>query len=181
MNRYGFALIVEGPDLQESRHLDALHEMGCSDASVGRSAGVQYLDFDREAETFAEAVFEAMAAVEAAVPGAQVVRLEPDDLVTAAEIAARTNRTRESIRLLVSARRGPGGFPAPATHLRRRNRMWRWAAVARWFDEALGEPVPGAGLEEARFVAACNAALELRAQQGGLRFAERQRLQELVS
>jgi len=59
--------------------------------------------------------------------------------------------------------------------------MWHWPAVARWFGDALGEPVQGLNLEEARFVAACNAALELRVQQEGLRAAERQRIQELVS
>ena len=181
MSRHAFALIVEGPDLQEVPHLEALFEMGCSDASVGRVGAVQYLEFDREAVTFAEAVFEAMAATEAAVPGPRVVRLEPDALVTAAEIAARTGRTRESVRLLVTGERGPGGFPAPATHFRNRNRMWHWPSVAQWLAVALGEPVPGSNPDEARFVAALNAALELRAQQPGLRAADRRRIRQLVS
>jgi hypothetical protein len=181
MRLHEFTLVVEEPDLQEEAHLKALFEMGCSDASVGRIGGVQYLDFDRSAETFAEAVFETMAAIEAAVPGARVVRLEPDDLVTMAEIAWRTGRTRESIRLLVAGERGPGTFPIPGTHFRSRHRMWHWPAVARWFTEALGESVQGSEPEKARFAAAFNAGLDLRSHQAGLPEADRRRIRQMVS
>jgi hypothetical protein len=181
MSCYEFTLIVEGPDLQEGRHLQALYDLGCSDATVGRIGEVQYLDFDRGAETFAEAVFEAMAAVEVAVPGARVRRLEPDDLVTMAEIAARAGRTRESIRLLVSGERGPGGFPVPATHFRSRQRMWHWPAVALWFAESLAEPQDLGDAGVARFVSAFNAGLELRAHQERLPASDRKRIRQMVS
>ncbi|HUU60867.1 MAG TPA: hypothetical protein VMX37_00535 [Acidimicrobiia bacterium] len=181
MTGYQFTLIVEGPDLQEAAHLGALFRMGCSDATVGRRREVQYLDFDRQAETFPEAVSEAMAAIEAAVPGARVVRLEPDDLVTMADIAARTGRTREGVRLLALGERGPGGFPAPATHFRSRYRMWRWPAVLVWFGEALGEASSRGDLSRHQFVAAFNAALDLRRHQEGLSPADRRRLRRLVS
>ena len=126
MTAHRFMLIVEGPDLQDGVHVDALFEAGCDDATVGRVGATQYLDFDREAETLANAVFEAAEAIEAAVPEARVVHLGPDDLVTMSDIAERTGRTRESVRLLINGERGPGGFPAPATHLKSRNRMWEW-------------------------------------------------------
>lgn len=181
MTGYQFTLIVEGPDLQEDPHLEALYEMGCGDAAVGRAGAVQYLDFDRQAGTLPEAVFEAMAAIEAAVPGARVVSLEPDDLVTMAEIALRTGRTRESVRLLIAGERGPGGFPAPATHFRSRHRMWHWPAVALWYAERLEEPQQSGDAAMARFVAAFNAGLNLRAFQEGLSAADRGRLRRLVS
>jgi hypothetical protein len=60
------------------------------------------------------------------VPEALVIRVEPDELVTAAEIAQALGRSRESVRLLIFGKRGPGGFPAPASHLRSRGRLWRW-------------------------------------------------------
>ena len=59
MTVHRFMLIVEGPNLQDEGHVDALFEAGCDDATVGRVGATQYLDFDREAETLADAVFEA--------------------------------------------------------------------------------------------------------------------------
>ena len=44
-----FTLIVDGPDVQEEALIEALFEAGCDDGLVGRSEGVQYIEFDREA------------------------------------------------------------------------------------------------------------------------------------
>jgi hypothetical protein len=176
-----FTLIVEGADLQDEASADALFEAGCDDATIGRVGATQYLDFDREAASFADAVFDATRAVEGALPGARVVHLEPDDLVTMSEIAERTGRTRESVRLLVSGDRGPGGFPAPATHFRSRQRMWRWQEVAAWFVEELGEAELRAGDgKTAAFIVAFNAGLTLRAARGRIPAEERRRLRKLA-
>ena len=176
-----FTLIVEGVDLQDEASVEALFDAGCDDAMIGRVGGIQYLDFDREAETIGDAVFGATGAIESALPGAQVVHLEPDDLVTMSEIAERTGRTRESVRLLVGGGRGPGGFPAPATHFRSRQRMWRWQEVVAWFAERLGGAVPEAGdPTTAAFIVAFNAGLALRAAQGRVPTEERRRLRRLV-
>ena len=74
MPAHQFMLIVEGPDLQEDGRIDALYESGCGDALVGRSDGVQYLDFDRDAPTPEVAVASAIADVER-VDGVMVVRV----------------------------------------------------------------------------------------------------------
>ncbi len=87
----------------------------------------------------------------------RVRRVEPDDLLTMTEIAQRLGRNRESIRLLVAGERGPGNFPAPVSHLRYRNRLWRWSDVAAWAGESEADD-----LAKARLIAAVNAALELR-------------------
>jgi hypothetical protein len=92
------------------------------------------------------------------MPWPPVVRVEPDDLVTAAEIAARLDRSRESVRLLIAGERGPGGFPAPISHTRTKHRLWRWSDVAAWLDQPDDEHL----VQSARLVAATNAALELR-------------------
>jgi hypothetical protein len=79
-----FTLIVEGPDLQTDEAMDALFEAGCSDGTFGSVGGVQHADFHREAASFEEAVSSATAAIESAVPGARVVRVEElEDLVEA--------------------------------------------------------------------------------------------------
>ncbi len=74
MTTHHFTLIVEGPDLQAEDLFDTLFEAGCDDALVGRSDGVQYLDFDREAPTIQGAILSAVADVEK-VEGVEVVRL----------------------------------------------------------------------------------------------------------
>ena len=68
-----FTLIVEGTDLQAEPTIDALFEAGCDDATVGRVDGVQYVDFDREAESLGEAIISAVRDVEK-IDGAAVLR-----------------------------------------------------------------------------------------------------------
>ena len=68
-----FTLIVAGPDLQDEPFIDALFEAGCDDATVARIDGVQYIDFDREAESLDEAIISAVRDVEQ-VEGVRVTR-----------------------------------------------------------------------------------------------------------
>ena len=88
MAEYNFTLILDG-DVEN--HLDELFEAGCDDATFGTVDGVHYADFDREASSLAEAIASAIDDVES-VPGLRVRRVEPDDLVTASEIAGRLQR-----------------------------------------------------------------------------------------
>ncbi len=87
---YEFTLLVTGPDLQADEALNSLAETGCDDATVGSSGGVQHMDFDREASSYLGAVLSAINDVEADVPGARVVRVLPDEYVSLAGIAERT-------------------------------------------------------------------------------------------
>ncbi len=150
-----FMLVVDGP-IDDDPTLDRLYEAGCDDALFGSVDGVGYAEFTREAATFEGAVVSAIEQVES-VRGMKVLRVEPDDLVTLAEIAERLGRTRESVRLLSSGQRGPGDFPAPVSHLRERTRFWRWSDIAAWAGKATLEE-----RQRARFIAALNGALEMR-------------------
>lgn len=134
------------------------------------------MEFDREAECFPEAVESAIRQVEAAVRDLRVVRVEPDDLVNASAIAARVGRTRGSVRLLIGHERGPGHFPPPVCWLNPRTRLWRWSDVARWFAQDLGEETPQT--EEASFIAALNAAIELR---GAVRYISEPHAREAIA
>ena len=155
MIEHEFTLVIEG-DLHEESTAAALFDAGCDDASFGISEGVGYGEFIREASTFAEAVMSAIHQVES-VASLRVMHVEPDDIVTMADIAERLERTRESVRLLVAGRRGPGRFPPPISHSRERSRLWRWTDVTEWLGGIEPEE-----REAARFTAAVNAALELR-------------------
>ena len=155
-----FSLVLAGVDVLDPARLDAWFEAGCDDATFGEVDGIGYADFARESPTAPEAILSAIEDVESAVSGTLVIRIEPDEFLSASDIAVRLKRTRESVRLLISGDRGPGGFPAPVSHLKTRGRIWRWAEVARWIDERLSVRVPG--VETATFIAALNDALDLR-------------------
>jgi len=158
MTTYQFALIVEGPDLQADERIEALAGAGCDDALVGCVDGVQYLDFDRGAASLEEAILSAVADVER-VEGVEVVRLAGAGVVSMAEIANRTGRTRESVRLLVAGERGPGGFPPPMTDPRSRYRLWYWSDVARWFTDSFDVDIAHS---DDHMRAAISAGLEMR-------------------
>ena len=98
MPTHHFRLIVEGADLQDEAVIARLFEAGCDDALVSSTDGVQCIDFDRDAASLDAAVLSAVADVEQ-VGGVRVVRLAGAGLVSITDIAARTGRTRESMRL----------------------------------------------------------------------------------
>ena len=161
MKTYTFTLVLSGfTELREDVE-DCLFESGCDDALLSFRDGVPYIDFDREAKSIREAILSAINNVEGADIGARVIRVEPDELVTASEIAERTGRTRESIRLLAAGKRGQGGFPPPLRGMKSRTRLWRWAEVALWLAEREGD-LTDPLVDEAHTIAAINGALELR-------------------
>jgi hypothetical protein len=134
---------------------------GLDDVMLGGPdpAGVFVADFERAGDPFPAAVLSAVRDLERVFPEATILRVEPDDLVTIAAIAERVGRSHESVRLLARGERGPGGFPPPAGKLDAKTQVWRWADVARWFEENAG---PVSGGEHAAFLAALNDILDLR-------------------
>lgn len=155
MSEYEFVLVVDGT-VDDDDVIGRLYDAGCDDATFGSVDGVGFGEFEREADTFADAVSSAIRDVES-VEGIEVRRVEPDDLVTLSEIAERLGRTRESVRLLAAGERGRGDFPAPVSHLRSRFRFWRWSDIAAWAGTTSAEE-----MDRARFVAVLNAGLEMR-------------------
>lgn len=134
MQEYNFVLVIAG-DPNSDGNLNALFDAGCDDATFGAIDGAAFGEFTREAESFSAAVTSAIQQVES-VPGLKVLRIEPDDLVTASEIAERLEVTRQEVHLLVTGARqkGKGTFPSPVSHLTSRNRLWSWAEIASWYE-----------------------------------------------
>lgn len=62
---YTFTLLLLGPSPLD--HLDALFQAGCADATLGEREGMFFGEFDRTADSLAEAVGNAIAQVESAV------------------------------------------------------------------------------------------------------------------
>ena len=107
-----------------------------------------------------------------------VARLADAGLVSMADIAARTGRTRESVRLLITGKRGPGGFPPPVTDPRSRYRLWRSDEVKTRLREHLAATLDDSADDHIR--AAINAGLELRHHRAHLGDANRSSLRTLV-
>jgi hypothetical protein len=180
MTAYDFTLVLAGgpPDLLE-RHIEDFYDAGCDDALFGERDGVIYADFSREAAGLAEAVGSAIRDVEGTVEGVAVTRVEPDPLVTIADIAERLRRSEESVRLLIVGKRGPGRFPAPVARLgRRKSRLWRWTDVLSWMN---GWHEGSAELDrDACVIEAINGALALRRASACLQAREMREIAPLV-
>jgi hypothetical protein len=161
---YSFSLVLQGASDLTPEIADALYEAGCDDALVGSRDGVLFADFDREAPSSAEAILSAIRQVESAGAGLTVARVEPDELVSAAEIADRVGLNRETIRLYAVGLRGPGSFPPPVARLRGRSPLYRWTDMAPWLARHGGPAAAcaGARLETATLIGMLNAALDLR-------------------
>ena len=154
MKTYTFTLVLEGPQRIDDDIADKLFESGCADALPGGRYGVDTIEFDREANSFREAVMSAKRNVERADERLHVCRVEPSDLVTIAEIGRRCDRTRENIRQMVIGERGSKDFPLPIHGVLSKSPLWSWAQVAQWLAEKkmIGDDV----LEQAKGIEQIN-------------------------
>jgi hypothetical protein len=162
-NTYSFELRVDASayagDIENT--LDQLYDAGLDDALVEWSNHDVTIQVDREAASPGEAIVSAIAQADS-VAGLNVIRVEPSDLVSVAEIARRKGKTKQWASMIVSGKRGPGGFPPsfPLEHLS--DPMWRWDDVDAWFDDAGRQPDLAQIGRQAMLMSAINAVLDLR-------------------
>lgn len=172
---FAFTLIVEANEKTTEEVSDSVYAAGCDNALVHSRGGVIFIDFDCDGSSLTKEVLKAIQAVETAVHGLQVLRIEPEDQVTASEIARRSKRTRESVRKLISGERGPGGFPHPIAAFTRKSPLWSWLEVASWFG-SIGYAEENNIESDAQFISVLNGLLTLRHNNSGL-----QRIREMAS
>lgn len=129
---HDFTLVLD--HVPREAELDDLFEAGCDDATPESHQGEAWLHFDREASTLAEAIVSAVRDVTSA--GFHAVAVQSDDLVALKDIASRTGRSYEGVRLLASGARGPGGFPPPMSGSGWS--LYSWAQVSAWFARHYG-------------------------------------------
>jgi len=114
---------------------DALYEAGCDDATLSLRFGRVYLTFSRSADSLKDAILSAIADVHKAKIGADVLRVDECNLVTQAEIARNSGRSRQHIHQYIRGVRGPGNFPPPVCALGENSPLWYWCEVAYWLAE----------------------------------------------
>lgn len=133
---FNVSIVLENIELTD-HNLGRVFE-ALPDAVPAEIAGVVTITTPVEAPDAEAAAFHLVDVVGEVFPGAVASRLD-QDLVSIRDIAERTDRSRESIRLLVEAKRGPGGFPSPVGTVGDGIRVWPWASVLEWFARGLGE------------------------------------------
>lgn len=151
---YNVSVVLEGVELTDAT-LDRLFST-LPDAVPADIAGLVTVTASIDASDPEAAAFALVDALHRAVPAAVAVRLD-QDLVAIPDIAERTERTRESVRLLVEGKRGPGAFPLPVGTVGDGIRVWPWASVLDWFRNAYGVDLGERGIppEVAAVVDSC--------------------------
>ena len=81
MATYRFTVVLAGLGEISDDLAEALFEAGCDDGSPWSSQGVAAVGFDREADSFEQAVRSAIADVQKAGCHVAWVKIEPEDLV----------------------------------------------------------------------------------------------------
>lgn len=156
---YDFALIVDGVTELSQEVEDALFEAGCDDATLSMQYGLLYLEFSRLAASLQDAIFSAIHDVRKANIGAEVLRVDECNLVTASDIARRIGRSRQLVHQYITGQRGPGAFPPPECHLTDHKPLWAWCEVSYWLSQ--NDLLRPEESWNAEVVAAVNNALEL--------------------
>jgi hypothetical protein len=173
-----FDLILAGLDIEaDVARLDAF-EQRVHDITFAAHGTVVRAAVERKAESLGDAIRVAICDVES-IPGVCVLRVEPEDLVSQAQIALRAGRSRQSVSQWVAGTRGPGGFPPPAFESGS-VALWRWSEVLRWMRTA-GYVADGSDDQVSAVIGAANALLEARRAVAHLDEAERASLKALVA
>ena len=127
---WSFTLVCDLNGTDATDVAERLYGSGCGDVLVSTQFGRLILAYDREAGNFAGALCSALR--EAWSLGVRVIRIEPETMVTASEIAARVGVSRQAVSLAAAGRRGTG-FPPPVARVTTSSPLWDWPTVARWY------------------------------------------------
>lgn len=133
---FDFTFVVNA-DPHDEDFEDRFIEAGCDDATFVLLRGAAAISFDREAATYKEAVFSAYKQIIST--GSQILRFEPDFLVSASDIAERSGLTRAAVSLFTKGERRDG-FPVPHARINSPNPLWDWVAVSKWLVDYKGLP-----------------------------------------
>ena len=159
MKTYEFSIVASGVEPSAANFEDAFFEAGCDDATIAFQRGMLILEFGREAKSLEQAIASAVRDVKKA--GAKVERIEPDPLVSLAEIAKRTGLSRAAITQFALGQRGEG-FPLPAARITTESPLWEWLDIACWMHAHSKAGVDAEAIREARVMKDANDALASR-------------------
>ncbi|WP_367971731.1 hypothetical protein RJD38_22195 (plasmid) [Vibrio scophthalmi] len=163
MKTHDFALVVIS-----SKELDAdgvcdlanqLFEAGAEDCTVGSSGKNIILEFDREADSYQDAVLSAIQEVKT-INDIEIKSLDAGQFVGLSDAAEMSNLTRAALSSFSKGTRGDGTFPTPYLRVSSKSPLYDWAEIADWL-EARGYVEHGIA-DNARFTSQINMALKLK-------------------
>lgn len=155
MKKFEFSIIASGLDPKAEDFEQRFYNAGCDDALIAFQKGHIIVDFAREASSVITAIVSAIENVRAA--GATVDRVEPDPLVSLADIASRTSLTRAAMTQYSKGQRGQN-FPSPVARVTSDSPLWDWSTVAKWLYQ--NNKLSREDAIQAEAVRAANAAIE---------------------
>jgi hypothetical protein len=129
MKKFEFTVIASGLDPQSPDFENKFFEAGCDDATIAFAKGRILVEFEREARNFTHALVSAI--IDVQKTGAKVEHVEPDYLVSLADIAERSELSRSAVSLFAKGERGQN-FPSPVSRLTSESPLWDWFHVAKW-------------------------------------------------
>ncbi len=132
MTQFEFTVVLDR--VPKNDEYDLLFEVGLDDTTPETRDGRCVLNVNRKAQSLDAAIASVVKDVQQA--GFKAVGIEEEDLVSLRTIAQRMGRTYESVRLLASGKRGPGGFPAPLSG--DGWALYSWVKVSEWFHANYG-------------------------------------------
>ncbi len=157
MKKFEFAIIASGLNPEDEEFADRFYEAGCADATLSYQKGVIIVEFNRKAVSFSQAIISACQNVRAT--GAKIERVEPDHLVSLAEMSDRSPVTKQALSLYSEGKRGDG-FPNPSACVTTRHPLWDWSEVAEWLYKhdklELDDVVQARIVKEANVYLECN-------------------------
>ena len=129
MKTFEFSVVASGLDPEAEDFADRFFNAGCDDATISFQKGHIIVDFAREAKSIDIAICSAVDCVEKT--GARIDRIEPDPLVSLADIAARTGLSRAAITQYSKGQRS-ADFPSPVARVTSETSLYDWSQVATW-------------------------------------------------
>lgn len=127
---YEFTFIVSGVTVDDDEAVRKLRD--AHDAMLLRAGGLDQLVIAYAGDSAVDAAIRAATAITSVVPKIRILRLDRD-LVGVAEIADRTDRSRQNVAQWVNGERlgGGGSFPLPEGTAGR-SHVWLWSEVNAW-------------------------------------------------
>lgn len=137
MTEYDFALVAcYVKDIDEDNFLqlaDAIYEVGCDDSTVMHKGNTLIIEFNREADSYEEAVISAIKSLNQ-IEGLTVKSVDAGQYVGLADAAELSDMTRSALSKFAKGDRGDGTFPTPYLRAATIKPLYDWSEIASWLE-----------------------------------------------
>ncbi len=163
MKEYDFALIATSEKnvdaeliIQIANHL---FDVGADDCTVSSSGNALVIEFDRESESYKDAVISAIKQVQS-INGFTVKSVDAGQYVGLSDAAELSDLTRSALSKYSKGERGDGLFPTPYLRVNSKAPLYDWSEIATWLHAK--NLLSSELVENAKFTSTINTALKLK-------------------